>query len=85
MAGVWAKKVCGKPTKSSPGFHTQVLLLRALSQVGNPFTSLGSLPVHNKDAEYKRKLDPHGAKQSIPWGQGGREQESSSNVTFLSL
>lgn len=85
MAGVWAKKVCGKPTKSSPGFHTQVLLLRALFQVGNSFTFLGTFPVRNKDAECKRKLDPHGAKQSIPQGQDGREQESSSHVTFLSL
>lgn len=76
MAGIWAKKVCGKPTKSSPGFHTQVLLLRALSPAGNFFTSLGGLPVCNKDAECKRKLDPHGAKQSIPQGQDGREQES---------
>lgn len=48
MAGVWAKKLCGKPTKPSPGFHTQVLLLRALSPVGNSFTSLGSLPVRNR-------------------------------------
>lgn len=76
MAGIWTKKVCGKPTKSSPGFHAQVLLLRALSPAGNSFTSLGGLPVRNKDAECKRKLDPHGAKQSIPRGQDGREQES---------
>lgn len=52
MAGVWARKVCGK---SSPGFSTQVLLFRTLSKVGNSFTSLGILPVLNKDAECKRK------------------------------
>lgn len=48
MGGVWAKRLCGKPTNSSPGFHAQALLLRALSPVGNSFTSLGSLPVRKR-------------------------------------
>lgn len=81
MAGIWAKKVCGKPTKSSPGFHAQVLLLRALSPAGNSFTSLVGLPVRNKDAECKRKLDPQ--VQNSP-SLGGRMEGSRRALESLS-
>lgn len=92
LFGVWARKVCGKPTESFPGSSPRFFCSGHCSKAGDSLPSLGVLPVFNSNTECKRKKHQWPTRTSWcktvhPPRQDGREHQREpwdpSHVAFL--